>query len=90
LEHDLENAFTMSDDESDEMFLATLVDPGDPTELVGPSRRGGSIPGRRFVMRDWEGWHHLLVKDYFAASPIFDDIKFRHQYRMRRSLFGCG
>jgi hypothetical protein len=56
---ELEKAFTISNDESDEFFLATLVDHGDDEEAAGPSRRGGSVRGRRFVMRDREGWHHF-------------------------------
>jgi hypothetical protein len=40
-EQELEKAFTISDDESDEFFLATLVDHGDDEEAAGPSRRGG-------------------------------------------------
>ena len=38
-------------------------------------------------MRDREAWHEMLVKNYFAESPVFDDMKFRRRYRMRRSLF---
>jgi hypothetical protein len=46
-------------DEFDEFFLATLVDHGDDEEAAGPSRRGGSVRGRRFVMRD-QGWYHSV------------------------------
>ena len=40
LGQELPNTFTYSDDESDEMFLATLRDPRDNEEGVGPNRRG--------------------------------------------------
>ena len=65
----------------------TLRDPRDDEQAAGPSRRGGSRFGCRFVMRDREVWHKMLVKDYFAKSPIFDDMKFRCRYHKHRSLF---
>jgi hypothetical protein len=39
-EQELEKAFTISDHEPDEFFLATLIDHGDDEEATGPSRRG--------------------------------------------------
>jgi hypothetical protein len=39
-EQELDATFTISDDESDEFFLAMLVDHGDDEEAAGPNRRG--------------------------------------------------
>ena len=32
-------------------------------------------------------YHHLLLRDYFDAEPIYDDQFFRRRFRMRRELF---
>ena len=77
-----------SDDELQEMFLATIdQDSSDSNEEVKWRGRGGSRMGREFVHRDKELWHEHLVKDYFAPTPTFDHVKFRRQFRMRREFF---
>lgn len=67
-----------SDDELQEMFLATIhQDSNDSDEEVKWRRRGGSCMGREFVHRDKELWHEHLVRDYFVPTPTFDHVKFR-------------
>lgn len=76
-----------SDDELQEMFLATIhQDSSDSDKQVKRRWRGGSRMGREFVHRDKELWHEHLVTDYFAPTPTFDHVKFRRRFRMRREL----
>ena len=32
-------------------------------------------------------WHEHLVRDYFSPTLVFDNVKFRRRFRMRRELF---
>ena len=54
-------------------------------EEMRPKR--GSCMGRAFVHRVRELWHEHLVRDYFSSTPVFDNVKFRRRFRMRRELF---
>jgi hypothetical protein len=94
-EQELEKVFTISDNESNEFFLATLVDHGDDEEAAGPSRRGGSVRGHRFVMRDREGWHHFrqaatvtILFPQFAPSIVLNQ-QFVPEDEIWKSLSEC-
>ncbi|KAK4734123.1 hypothetical protein R3W88_008384 [Solanum pinnatisectum] len=48
---------------------------------------GGSIPGHVVINRDREAADDNLFRDYFSATPRFNDAIFRRRYRMSRNLF---
>ncbi|KAK4725282.1 hypothetical protein R3W88_028061 [Solanum pinnatisectum] len=48
---------------------------------------GGSIPGHVVINRDCEAADDNLFRDYFSATPRFNDAIFRRRYRMSRNLF---
>ncbi|KAG5592627.1 hypothetical protein H5410_043141 [Solanum commersonii] len=50
---------------------------------------GGSIPGHVVINRDHEVADDNLFRDYFSATPRFNDAIFRHRYRMSHNLFLC-
>jgi hypothetical protein len=77
-EDDLENAVFLE-------AFEELIELSNPP--VEKAKWGGSKPGRRYVYRDRELCHDRLVKDYFSATPTFDDVAFRRRFRMRRELF---
>ena len=88
METQLQQALHDSDDKVEEIFLATLhQDSSDSDEGMRSRPRRGSHMGRVFVHRDRELWHEHLVKDYFAPTPVFDHVKFRRRFRIRRELF---
>ncbi|MFS7972264.1 hypothetical protein Hanom_Chr09g00842651 [Helianthus anomalus] len=33
------------------------------------------------------GAHERLVQDYFCEPPLYDDVQFKHRFRMSRRLF---
>uniref|UniRef100_A0A8R7PN84 Nuclease HARBI1 n=2 Tax=Triticum urartu TaxID=4572 RepID=A0A8R7PN84_TRIUA len=47
-------------------------------------RRSGT---RRYIRRNREEAHNLLVADYFAEIPTYSDAMFRRRFRMRRPVF---
>ena len=88
MERQLQQSLHDSDDEVEEVFFATLhQDSSDSDEGMRSRPRRGSRMGRAFVHRDRELWHEHLVRDYFAPTPVFDHVKFRRRFRMRRELF---
>lgn len=78
-----------SNEEFNEVFMEMLIDDiwKDLDSTTPKRRRGGSWVIKKFVQRDWEAWHEHLVQDYFAPSSIYNHVKFKHQFRMRRELF---
>ncbi|XP_049350216.1 uncharacterized protein LOC125814815 [Solanum verrucosum] len=48
---------------------------------------GVSIPGHVVINRDRETVDDNLFRDYFSATPHFNDAIFRRRYRMSRNLF---
>jgi hypothetical protein len=60
---------------------------GDSSERPRRPRCGGSRVWRRYVHRDHEVGHDRLFHDYFADNPIYDAVKLRRRFRMRRELF---
>jgi hypothetical protein len=79
--------------ESDEEFQEALVQDmfqhalGESSSPPERPKFGGSRPGRRYVYREREACHERLYQDYFAEDPIYDAMKFRRRFRMRRELF---
>ncbi|XP_062534143.1 uncharacterized protein LOC134203287 [Armigeres subalbatus] len=72
-------------DDSDELLLFDLKE-----ELFSEhevSSRKGSQPGRKNVNRDFNMGYDRLVADYFAESPVYDEIKFCRRFRMPRTMF---
>lgn len=58
-------------------------------DLVEPRKQhGGSRPGRATnLSTDRAQWHDRIWKDYFSATPVYDEKMFWHRHRMRKSLF---
>ena len=84
----IQQALDDSDDDVQEHFLAAIhQDSSESDEEMRQRRRGGSCMGRAFVHRDRELWHEHLVRDYFSSTHVFDNVKFRRRFRMRRELF---
>ena len=84
----IQQALDDSDDEVQEHFLAAIHEySSESDEEMRQRPRRGSCMGRNFVHRDRELWHEHLVRDYFASTPVFDNVKFRRRFRMRRELF---
>ena len=50
-------------------------------------KRGGSVPGRRYVNRNRAAGHERLFNDYFSDDPVYTDQQFRRRFRMKRDLF---
>jgi hypothetical protein len=87
----IERKLDESDDDSDrelEVFWDLLESLEEDSFSPPPKKkRGGSIPGRRYVFREREVCHQRLVNDYFADTPTFDVATFRRRFQMRRPLF---
>ncbi|KAL5784173.1 hypothetical protein ACOSQ2_006565 [Xanthoceras sorbifolium] len=49
--------------------------------------RGGSNPGHNVIHRGREEAAHNLWADYFVENPRYNELMFRRQFRMSRSLF---
>ncbi|KAL9450005.1 hypothetical protein AB3S75_011859 [Citrus x aurantiifolia] len=50
---------------------------------------GGSVTGHITINRDREVTDRNLFNDYFSDNLCFNDLMFRHRFRMSRSLFSC-
>jgi hypothetical protein len=84
----IQHALDDSDDEVHEHFLAAIhQDSSEYDEEMRQRPKKGSCMGRAFVHKNRELWHEHLVRDYFSSTHIFDNVKFRRRFRMRRELF---
>ena len=84
----LQHALDDSDDDGEEHFMAAIhQDSSESDEEMRQRPRRESCMGRAFVHRVRELWHEHLVRDYFSSTSVFDNVKFRRQFRMRRELF---
>jgi hypothetical protein len=43
-------------------------------------RRGGSIPGHKFMRRDREAAFAQIMRDYFVDDPLYSEENFRRRY----------
>ena len=43
-------------------------------------RRGGSIPGHKFMCRDREAAFAQIMRDYFVDDPLYSEENFRRRY----------
>nr|XP_043639624.1 uncharacterized protein LOC122610725 [Erigeron canadensis] len=48
---------------------------------------GTSSDTRRYIDRDQEESHAILMRDYFVEDSKFDEPFFRHRFRMSKRLF---
>jgi hypothetical protein len=53
-------------------------------------RRGGSVPGHKFLHRDREAAFAQIMRDYFVDCPLYSEEDFRRQYATLRCCpFQC-
>ena len=68
-----------SDDDFEVIALLALEEERLERERASTPYRG-SVPGRRFIQRDYEQGHQRLFQDYFAESPIYPLNVFRRRF----------
>eukprot|EP00644_Phytophthora_capsici_P011367 jgi/Phyca11/118956/e_gw1.37.259.1 len=72
------------DDEEEAYVCSLLLTPRAPKKR----KHGGSQPGKTAnIDRDFTAANEMLVRRYFAETPLHDDRTFARRYRMSKSLF---
>ncbi|RLM66541.1 uncharacterized protein C2845_PM16G15310 [Panicum miliaceum] len=72
--------FELLDDDDEEMDSMVAA-----MDAENSFRR--SIPERRLVPRDHADGEARIIRQYFAANPVYTPEKFRERFRMKRHVF---
>jgi hypothetical protein len=70
----------------EQRMLASIIVALEPSKR----RRGGSVPGHKFLRRDREAAFAQIMRDYFVDCPLYSEEDFRRQYATLRCCpFQC-
>jgi hypothetical protein len=70
----------------EQRMLASIIAALEPSKR----RRGGSVPGHKFLRRDREAAFAQIIRDYFVDCPLYSEENFRRQYATLRCCpFQC-
>jgi len=80
----------MDDDEGEELFFVRTIHMFASNIVEVFWWHGGSAPWQsKKLPKDWQQGHEWIYHDYFAPSPMFREVLFRHKCRMTQNLFLC-
>jgi hypothetical protein len=70
----------------EQRMLASIIAALEPSKR----RRGGSVPGHKFLRRDREAAFAQIIRDYFVDCPLYSEENFRRRYATLRCCpFQC-
>ena len=77
----------MDNDSDDELVLHTLLSAAQDVIRQRGETSHREKKHRKYINRDREAAHELLVRDYFAVDSLYDLSKFEERFCISRTLF---
>jgi hypothetical protein len=76
---------SLEDDDCEDLFLSTFIMNHIRADFETQKRKhGGSLSERKAnLKRERQCGQDRISREYFCASPMYDDKMFRRRYRMR-------